>query len=640
MANVQRRPNFLPLLGLACLPFAASAAQLRVIGDSGTVESTVQLTSARYDVTQKKVVVTTRAGNTICSGGVAPAAGKLGLEVDGSSYGVADDPAGQLQDMPVDIAPGSAAYTLAVQGAAQCKSSGSTAANLKLAFEDGAPLTIGEAVYFDLATRTFDIRVTDPVLCNSYASGPGGLSIRLTEANGVAETIAGFDSVNYELGGALLRARAHVEGNGARMVQCFSFAAATGAPGASPSAGDSIFGARFEYDDVSSDLVVTANPASMAVLAEGTQGFQYTLTVANVGNGVATDVRVREYLPPLAAGTLASGAWSCNRYAGTDPTPLACGNMPANPTGVLNHVSGSLGIGERLVYTLDRSLSGAPAGTQLVLGGAAFVNPAPTLAEGRPERNYSDNSARVSIGLVANQPPTLAAPMVVAYEDGDAVEPQEIATASTAAISVPLSFTDADSPSLTVVSGTYKLGADAAAPLSALPALAAAGANVFTGTLEVPAPAKDRNGVMTVVLNVNDGSTTTARSFSFDVAARNDKPDFALSSSALTVPACSPAAPCEYSVNDFIASIVSGPADEAQAVEVVHNSVGRITCSSVPSGFFSGATGPVVFPTSGTYRLVVESIGSVSGTATCEVTLRETATPASSTTRSFTITYP
>jgi hypothetical protein len=633
MANVQRRPNILPLLGIVCLPIAASATELRVIGDAGTVATTVELATARYDVTQKRVVVTTRAGNVICNGGQAATSGQFGLEVDGSAYAVMTDPPGSAQDVPVNVTLGSGpAYTLAVANAQDCKSSDATTANLKLAFDTGVPLTIGEAVYFNTGTRTFDIRVVEPVMCNSYATDATGLAIRLTEANGVAEVIRGFQNVDYQLAASLLRATSRTQENGGRLVQCFSFAGgAAQAPGASPSGSDSIFGARFEYDDVSADLEVSVNNASVSLLAGGAQAFQYTLTIANTGNGVATGVRAREYLPALSVGTISAAGWTCERFAGTSNTNLGCD--AASGTGVLNQLSASLAPGERLVYTLNRSVLGGAAGTNLLLGGAAFVNPDPTAPEGRPERDYSDNSARVAVALVSNQPPSVQQPLAqITSEDG-------------APVTIVYTATDPEgntilTPSITSSSPTLFPG-----PLTAV----STGTNQWSVTLT---PAANRNGIATITASFTDGNSQPVQiASSVTVSPVNDAPSFTLgvAGGAVTVTQgdanCGASGSCIASASNFIAALQPGPAganDEATQVVRPNTAVDGFGDQRLVAGACrAAATGgidPAVFftdgvlprvnePTPGSFNLLAALTRTV-GAVECDITVIDNGSPA------------
>ena len=633
MANVQRRPIILPLLGFACLPVAVPAAELRVLGDSGTVATTVELASARYDVTQKRVVVTTRAGNVICTGGQAAAAGQVGLQVDGSAYTVMNDPPGSAQDVPVNVTLGSGgAYTLAVANATGCRSSNATAANLKLAFDTGTPLTIGEAVYFNTGTRTFDIRVVEPVMCNSYAADDTGLSIRLTEANGVPEVIRGFQTVDYQLAGGLLRATSRTQEQGARLVQCFSFVgSAVQAPGASPSGSDTIFGSHFEYDDVSADLEVSVDNANVSLLAGGPQAFQYTLTIANTGNGAATGVRAREYLPALASSSIVAGAWTCQRFAGASNTDLGCG--VANGTGVLNQLTASLAPGERLVYTLNRSVQGGSAGTSLLLGGAAFVNPEPTAPEGRPERDYSDNSARVAVALVSNQPPAVQQPLAqTTNEDG-------------AAVTIVYSATDPEGNTIqtpTVTSSDTNLFPG---PLTAT----STGTNQWSVTLT---PAPNRNGVATITASFTDGNSQPVQiASSVTVSPVNDAPSFTLNVAGGTITVtqgdatCGATGSCIANANGFISGLLPGPAaasdESTQTVRpnTVADGFGdqRLVagaCRAAASGgvdpaafFTDGALPRVNEPAPGTFNLLAALTRTV-GAVECDVTVIDNGAPA------------
>jgi hypothetical protein len=642
MANVQRRPTILPLVGLVCLPFAASAAQLRVIGDGGAIASTVELKTVQYDVTQKRLVATTAAGNVICSGAAAPAGGKVGLTVDGSSYGVLDDPDGS-QAHPVDVNPVAGSYTLGVTGEVACRSSNTTAAGLKLAFDNGAPLTIAEAVYFDLPTRTFRIRVTEAVMCNTYASASPGLSIQLTEANGVAETISGFEQVDYELSGALLRARS-LQGSGARMVECFSFAAPSGAPGASPSSGETIFGSRFEFDDVAADLVVSASPATVSLLAGGPQSFQYTLTIVNAGNAPANDVRAREYLPSVSGGgNVTAGAWTCERFAAAGNTDLGCAS--ASGTGVVNQLNPSLAPGERLVYTLNRTVVGGSAGASLWLGGAAWVNPTPAAVDARPDRDYSNNSSRLPVNLVSNQPPAVQQPLAQnTTEDGTPV-------------TIVYTATDPEGNAIQTPTITSSDTALFPGTLTAV----SSGPNQWSVTLT---PAADRNGSATITASFTDGNSLPVTITSaVSVAAVNDAPAFTLAipNAAISVTQgsanCGASGSCIASASNFIAGAVPGPVSASdEAAQTVRPATAadvfgdlRLPAGACraaaangidPATFFTdGALPRVIEPSAGSFNLVASLTRTV-GAVECDITVVDTGSPAAtSAPQTVTISY-
>lgn len=625
MHHRYRTLSLWPLLAVGSLPFAAHAAKLNVLGaQSGTVNASLDLATVRYDVTGKRVVATTLAGNFGCPQGSAPTAGQVGLTIDGNTYGVVGDPAG-AQSNPVDYAPGSKEFTLQVAGAELCKSSNATAAGLKLFFDEQGPFTVAESVFYRTASKTMDLRIADPVLCYSYAAPGTGLTMRLTDASNTTVELPGFKAINYLLPStAAIHADSIVESiSGGRPVQCYGVAPASVNQAALASSdANRIFGARFEYLDLQADVVVNTTTAQANVLADNSaRSFQYTVTVANTGNGAASGVRLGEYVPTLAGATIGKGGWTCTRYANAqDVTGTACGSGAAGsafaPSGL------TIGAGESLVFVVDRSVTSASVGNTLTFGVAAFVAPAPA-GDARPDRNYANNADPVTFQLVGNQPPAASPPLAQSTtEDGNA-------------ITLVYSPTDAENNPVTMTQVTSSDPALFVAPLTPVAGPAAGQWSV------VLTPAANRNGTATITATFSDGTTSSTVQSSATVTPVNDAPDFTLSNAALQAPACSPGPTCDYLVNDFVTALSPGPSDEAgQALELVASGTGRITCSSVPPGFFGSASAPQVFATGASYRLVVEGIGAVSGTATCEIIVRETVDTTSARVKSFTITYP
>jgi hypothetical protein len=625
MHHRYRTLSLWPLLAAAGLPFAAHAAKLNVLGSqSGTVNASLDLATVKYDVTGKRVVATTLAGNFACPQGSAPGAGQVGLTIDGNTYGLAADPAG-AQATPVDYAPGSKEFTLQVAGSELCKSSNTTTAGLKLFLDEQGAFTVAESAFYRTATRTLDVRIADPVLCYSYAAPGSGVTLHLTDASNASVDLPGFKGINYLLPTtAAVHANSTIDSTtGGRPVQCYGFPGSAQSQAALASANaDHIFGAAFEYVDLQADLVVDTSTSQANVLADNTaRGIHYTVTVANAGNGAASDVRLGEYVPAVQGATIGRGGWTCTRFATLQAvTGTPCGSGAAGtafaPAGL------TIGAGEVLEFEVDRTITSASVGTAFTFGIAAFVAPAPS-GDNRPDRNYANNSDPVTFQLVGNQPPAASPPLAQSTaEDGTPV-------------TLVYSPTDAENNPVTMTQVTSSDPLLFTAPLTPVAGPAAGQWSV------VLTPAANRNGSATITATFSDGTTSSTVQSSVTVTPVNDAPDFTLSSAALTVPACSPGPTCDYIVNDFVSALSPGPSDEAgQALELVASGTGRITCSSVPAGFFGSASAPQVFATGATYRLVAEGIGAASGTATCEIIVRETADTTSAKVKPFTITYP
>lgn len=636
MALVHRTLTLWPLIGLVCTPLAADAAKLTVLDGSEAVQSSVDLTSVHFEPGTKRLVVSTSPGNVDCGSESTLAAGELGLVVnDGTARTYAlrttSLPAGR-EPIKYVLANSDVQVVLPASVGTSCKSNNVT--DVKLQFDAGHLLSVAERVNFRLDDKTFDIRINESVLCYSYAALGSDLKVSLTSpAEASAVLLPGFTAVNYILNGKVLNA---LSGDS---TQCLDFTQPFGQQAAEIGSADRVFDSRFEQTDVQADLVVRAqainggDPISV-VAASGDRPFQYQIEIRNDGNGAAGGVQVRELLPP---GTQAT-SWSCMRYANSsDLTGTAC--TAANTSARLDHAIGTIGPDQIVVYTLNRQIVGGSIGNSYTLGAAAFVNPASGVSGERADFNLANNSDPVTVQLIANQPPVISAPTVVAYEDGGAADPQD-PTLAGAPFSIPLSFTDSDSATLTVTAVTTNSGAGLPATIAALPTLAAAG-STFTGNLQLPATGKDRNGSVTVTVTVNDGSSSNSFPITFGVLARNDAPVFTLSTNAINVAAC--AGTCAESlVTGFVSGIAAGSPtalahDEGGQTAVASlDAFDRITCASLPSGFFSGNLNPRLTSAGN----LVFQLGGVSGTATCSITVVDVGgSPQGVTTKTFDISY-
>lgn len=616
------------------------------MNDAGTAAvSEIGLKSVQYNPATKRLHVTTAAGNADCgteSNLTDLPVGALGLVVDdggaSKSYALRTAllPAGR---QPIQYLLSNKDWEVLLNstvtnGAATLGCVSNDQTSLKLRFDDRNLLSVAEQVNLDLASKTFHIRVTDPVLCHAYNGSANGLKIALTspaEANAVV--LPGYPKLDYELGGKVLHAFGD-SGDGTRSTQCLDLISGSqvAAQGAAASS-DRIFGARFESNDVQADVQLQARKlASVSdedISVVVTQpAFAYEIELVNVGSGTAGGVVLREHLPT----GIDVGAWTCKRFVnGLDLTGTDCATASGN--GRLTGLSvGSLAPQEIVRLTLNRSVTSASEGQSFTLGAAAFVDPAAGV-----DGNFGNNADPLKVSVIGNEPPTFAAPTVVAYEDGDGADPQAPAQASSG-IAVPLSFSDIDSAAVTITAATTNAGAGLPASLSALPTLTGNGSS-FTGTLNLPATAKDSSGAVSVTLTVSDGSSSVQRSFGFDVLARNDNPDFALAQSHIEVPVCS--GTCAETDMIFVSGVVAGPAtatDEASQTVAPVLSSGRISCEAPPSGFFTFDETPTLYADGSDYKLRFRA-GGIAGVVTCSITFRDSGTPAGETTKTFTIGY-
>jgi hypothetical protein len=624
-----------PLLGLACASSVATAAKLNVIGaQSGTVNESIELATVKYDVTAKRVVATTTAGNFVCPQGAAASAGQVGLTIDGTSYGVLSDPPG-TQAAPVQYAPGSKEFSLAVSGSELCKSSDVTATGLTLHLNEEGPFTVAENPYYQVTPRRLDVRVVEPVLCHSYAAAGTGLTIRLTDASGIATDYAGFETIDYLLPQTSeLRATSQLDPQTqGRVAQCYGFAAG-GSEGAITPSGDSIFNASFEYSDLQADLVVTTSTQQANVLADGTaRNVSYKITVHNIGNGSAGGVRLGEYVPVVAGTTVARGTWSCLRYINSeDINPTACGSGAAGALFAPSNLT--LAGGEILEFVLNRTITGGAetVNTPLTFGVAAFVAPTSVDAAARPERDYSDNSDPITFTLVGNQPPQVSAPLAASTtEDG-------------APITLVYAPTDPESDPITLTTVTTNNAGLFTEPFSIV-----AGPNPGEWTVTLT-PAADRNGTATVSATFSDGTTNTVITSPATVTSVNDAPTFALAvaGSAITVTeggtGCS-GSTCTASASSFVGSLLPGPAsatdETTQTVRpnTVADAFGdqRLIAGACrpaavdgvdPAVFFADGSLPRVNePSAGVFNLVA-ALSRTVGAVECDVTVIDNGSPA------------
>ena len=428
-AVVRRRRDALSLaiaVSLTSTAAWAASPQLRLLtGDSSasTAKSfPVQSMSFERVGTSGRLVVNTRAGNISCGASQSVPSGLPVLRLDGQTYPLAQFPLPtpmvppadgnppipvQYRVTPGDSLEGMALASIAGIPVANCVSSNlfgspSSGGVFSLLAEDQQPVDIAQAVYFDVPTRAFEVRSADPILCESYATG--GITLVLAGPNnplfsvaqGQAMVLSGFSSVGYVVAQRSLRPVAS-ELNRSPVVQCSVPGASVG--GGTPQPTSTLFGSGFELSESAANvkLFVTVN-GEPAPIFGGPLGAatQIVLRVQNDGPSIARNVRIREYAPlqsafdaglaPVQVGK--ATADSCVLGGGTAP----CDGQSPDPAFPLSFNVPELGVGQSVVFTLNRRAVAGAVGASTPVGFAAFVDPAATNGAG-PDLDLADNMA-------------------------------------------------------------------------------------------------------------------------------------------------------------------------------------------------------------------------------------------------------
>ena len=507
-------------------------------------------------------------------------------------------------------------------------------------------------MFFDIATRTFQIRVAEPVLCTSYvaAGGGSGLRIALNSSNeplfnsSTATSLPGFATVNYALGTFNLVPAAQ-GGSLSPGVQCsVPNSAVSVTPGGGGGGGTSIFNSGFEPSNGAgnpSDVAVSItgigtgtasnNQRSTGALPGGT--LQYVVRVQNNGTTTAANVQMREFATgpqaiaqagqPRPAQMLAgeSGSSTCVRIGGG-----ACPEFGFP----ISLSLGSIAAGAGFDFTLTRVVSASATPGQVgQLGYAAFVDP----ASGGADANLTNNGAWLAASIISNQQPVIAAiGSQVMNEDG-------------APLAVSISVTDPEGDPLqtpTVTSNNATL----------LPA----GSLVITGsaspwTLTIT-PAANKNGSANVQVSATDGnSAPRTLTFQVTVNAVNDPPTFTLNVAGgelvMTEGSAGCVAPnCIASALNFVTLLRPGPATATDEItqQVQPNTqkdgfgdarllAGACTPAAVggvnPAQFFVGGLLPRVNEPggAGSFNLIAGLAGVV-GAVDCAITVIDDGAPA------------
>jgi len=641
----------------ACGSAHAIDPTLQVVSGTSNAETrrAVPLTSARYEPITRSLIATTRAGNFVCNSSQVPNPSVLKLRLDGVDYPVATASLPGLLVAPIEYLPSTVTFALGLLGAslpANCASSNTTSTNLGLILETQRRLPVAESVFFDLATRTFQIRVAEPVLCTSYVAqgGGSGLRIALNSSNeplfnsATATSLPGFATVNYALGTFNL-VPAALGGSQTPGVQCsIPNSVVTLTPGGGGGGGNSIFSSGFEPTSTAStpsDVTVSisgigtgtasSNQRSTGALPGG--ALQYVVRVQNTGTATAANVQMREFVTgpqaiaqtgqPQPAQMLAgeSGSSTCVRIGG--------GACPAFGFPISMSL-GNIAAGAGFEFTLTRVVSASATPGRLgQLGYAAFVDP----AAGGPDANLSNNGAWLAANIISNQQPVITAIGSQGMdEDG-------------APLGLGISVTDPEGDPLqtpTVTSNNATLF-----PPGSLVITGSASPWALTIT-----PAANKNGVANVQVSVSDGNSAPAqRTFQMTVNAVNDPPTFTLSAAGgelvMTEGSGGCVAPlCTASALNFVTARLPGPAtatDEANQVvrpntekdglgdarlvagACVPAAVGGVN----PAQFFNGGLLPRVNEPGGAGNFnLLASLAGVVGAVDCAITVIDDGSPA------------
>jgi hypothetical protein len=369
--------------GLAAPPAAAVKLDLvNLPGPSG-----YDLLSADYDPAARRLTVRTQIGNLECApqGEIIPP-GTYSLRLDGRNY--------RLGLLPSTVpfryltATGRIETSLPLLDeltSPECKSSGVSAANLRLRIDDEPSQAIGQGVVYRTGSpRRVEVRVTDPLICFDFGSAPGNLRLDLTDANGDLWQLPAISLASYAHSTGLLSVRLPSTSS------CFGFNGQSGqsvATGGGPGA-DALFSSGFEIEEIYPDLRVTIT--ELPSVLENV--FRYRIDVTNHAIGPAENIRVRDFFPKVGSPSFVDGIvnWDCTASG----TGASCGvdlegGGRVDLVGALlpAHLPGS-GSPPRLRIEVERTLVDYVLGQPLAIQAAATTSP-----PGLPDRNRADNSA-------------------------------------------------------------------------------------------------------------------------------------------------------------------------------------------------------------------------------------------------------
>lgn len=338
------------------------------------------------------------------------------------------------------------------------------------------------------AQGQFQTTLLEPALCESYAgAGDSPLSLSVKDTNGVTRVLYGVESLSYSLANGGLAPR--LTSGAGPLLRCH---AVTGANTPLPSGGG-LFDGGFES---SSDLRVefldaqglrlSANDNDQFVNQplSSTAGVTYQVLVVNDGDGVATDVRVREFIP-----TTAGSVDPAIQTVGCGPTPQGTAPYCAGGNGAITDNLATLAPGASKVYTVTRKADGNGARTSV----SVFTDPTDV-----DDLVIADNSRSLAINLVANQAPIAVGTIANAQRnEGEAVN---IATAT--------AFQDPDGNTLSYAASGLPSGV-----------LINQATGVIAGNLSYTS-----HGVYNVTVTASDGSLSAQQQFTLTVVDQNGAP--------------------------------------------------------------------------------------------------------------------
>lgn len=364
MSQMHRTSTLWPLLGLACVPLIAWAAESNDMAG---------IAAANADVLP------------LCTPGLAKG------DADRGALGLYDLGGGKLG---ADLADS--------ESAKNCLKA--TSGNLSLDV-GGIDLNLdGGVQYLGLdgsAQRTIRASTINPALCESYLTSPSTYALELRNSNddiqGPSGLLRGVSSVRYQLSTRALAPQVMQAAYGP-WLRCYDATLANATiPAGNP---DSIMSGSFENlaDLVVEYLDVSGAPiAGDEMVATIGSNSVYKVRVTNRGEVAATGVRVREFLP-RAAGPLA-------------PTVDAVGcvnetisqNCNVDASGALLQNIASIAPGASVTFAMTRKVNGStpvPADIGALTSVAAFVDP-----NAVGDERDRDNSRHLRIGLVTNGVP-------------------------------------------------------------------------------------------------------------------------------------------------------------------------------------------------------------------------------------------
>ncbi len=273
----------------------------------------------------------------------------------------------------------------------------------------GLTLPLAEQVSYGYSSA-IGVALAEPALCEDYFTGGAGESVwslGIVDANGEAmiQNLRGVASLAYNYNAHALVPAMVASYGSTPWLRCHSgLAPNVDLHPDTPADPSAIFANGFEGPSVWSNLQVefltAAGDAPLAGDAiDQTAGTSvaFTLRIANVGNGAAQNVRVREFVPSSAAllmPTVQRIACIDRGATGTGNTACSSG-IGATP---LRESIGTLAAGAHRDFVLTRRSSGLDSSQNQSLAliqAAAFAAP-----DGNVETAHADNSRALRIRIV------------------------------------------------------------------------------------------------------------------------------------------------------------------------------------------------------------------------------------------------